>query len=165
MAPRAATPACGASTCPTGGRSADPHYAYKLNFLDALREAAVAVGGRPALIAGDFNVAPLTTDIWSEADGNAETHVTVEARAAFHALASAGYEELSRRYLPDPNTYTFWDYQQLRFPRGEGMRIDFVYASAIAAARATGVTIDREERKGQGASDHVPVIVDLADAQ
>jgi len=149
---------------PNGRALGDPHYAYKLSFLDSLREAAAHWADAPALIAGDFNVAPLTTDIWSEEDGNAETHVTVEARAAFHALASAGYEELSRRYLPDPNTYTFWDYQQLRFPRGEGMRIDFVYASALAAARATGVTIDREERKGQGASDHVPVIVDLNEA-
>ena len=149
---------------PNGRALADPHYTYKLDFLSALRSASLAWADAPALIAGDFNVAPLVTDIWSEADGNAETHVTVEARAAFHALAESGYEELSRRYLPDPNTYTFWDYQQLRFPRGEGMRIDFVYASAIAAARATGVSIDREERKGQGASDHVPVIVDLADA-
>jgi len=148
---------------PNGRALADPHYAYKLSFLDQLRAAAIDWASGPALIAGDFNVAPLTTDIWSETDSSAETHVTPEAREAFHALASAGYEELSRRYLPQPNTYTFWDYQQLRFPRGEGMRIDFVYASALAAARATGVTIDREERKGQGASDHVPVIVDLAD--
>jgi len=87
--------------------------------------------------------------------------VTAEARGAFTALEDAGYEEISRRFIPEPNTYTFWDYQQLRFPRGEGMRIDFVYASPAAAALATGVTIDREARKGQGASDHVPVIVDF----
>ncbi len=148
---------------PNGRALGDPHYTYKLDFLGALREAAMEWASVPALVAGDFNVAPLSTDIWSEEDGTAETHVTVEARAAFHALADAGYEELSRRYLPEPNTYTFWDYQQLRFPRGEGMRIDFVYASALAAARATGVWIDRDERKGQGASDHVPVVVDLAD--
>ena len=44
----------------------------------------------------------------------------------------------------------------------EGMRIDFVYGSAALAARVTGAAIDRDERKGKGASDHVPVIVDLA---
>ena len=26
--------------------------------------------------------------------------------------------------------YTYWDYQQLRFPRNEGMRIDFILGSA-----------------------------------
>ena len=60
--------------------------------------------------------------------------------------------------------YTYWDYQKLRFPRNEGMRIDFVYGSAALASRVTGAAIDREERKGKGASDHVPVIVDVADA-
>ena len=149
---------------PNGRALGDPHYAYKLAFLGALRDAAVDWANQPALIAGDFNVAPLTTDIWSEEDSSAETHITPESRAAFLALGEAGYEELSRRYIPDENTYTFWDYQQLRFPRNEGMRIDFVYASAAAAKRATAVRIEREERKGQGASDHVPVVVDLKEA-
>jgi exodeoxyribonuclease-3 len=42
------------------------------------------------------------------------------------------------------------------------MRLDFVLASPRLAARVTGATIDREERKGKGASDHAPVFVDLA---
>ena len=57
----------------------------------------------------------------------------------------------------------YWDYTQLRFPRREGMRIDFVLGSPALAARVTGARIDREERKGKGASDHAPVVVDLAD--
>jgi exodeoxyribonuclease III len=43
------------------------------------------------------------------------------------------------------------------------MRIDFVLGSPALAGRVTGALIDREERKGKGASDHAPVIVDLAD--
>ena len=43
------------------------------------------------------------------------------------------------------------------------MRIDFVLGSPAFADRVTGARIDREERKGKGASDHAPVIVDLAD--
>ena len=58
-------------------------------------------------------------------------------------------------------TSTYWDYTQLRFPRREGMRIDFVLGSAALAARFSGARIDREERKGKGASDHAPVVVDL----
>jgi exodeoxyribonuclease-3 len=41
------------------------------------------------------------------------------------------------------------------------MRIDFVLASPALAARVTGALIDRGERKGKGASDHAPVVVDL----
>jgi len=148
---------------PNGRGLADPHYTYKLAFLAQLRAVAEEWAAAPTLIMGDFNVAPLSTDIWDETDSEAVTHVTPEARAAFHEFEAAGYEELSRRFIPEPNTYTFWDYKQLRFPRAEGMRIDFAYASPSAAARAVAVHIDREERKGKGASDHVPVVVDLSD--
>jgi exodeoxyribonuclease-3 len=36
-----------------------------------------------------------------------------------------------------------------------------VLASAALAERVKGASIDREERKGKGASDHAPVFVDL----
>ena len=58
---------------------------------------------------------------------------------------------------------TYWDYTQLRFARREGMRIDFVLGSPALAARVTNALIDRQERKGKGASDHAPVVVELAD--
>ena len=61
------------------------------------------------------------------------------------------------------STRTYWDYTKLRFPRREGMRIDFALCSPALAARVTGALIDREERKGKGASDHAPVIVELSD--
>jgi exodeoxyribonuclease III len=60
-------------------------------------------------------------------------------------------------------TRTYWDYTKLRFPRREGMRIDFALCSPALAARVTGALIDREERKGKGASDHAPVLVELGD--
>ena len=41
------------------------------------------------------------------------------------------------------------------------MRIDFVPGSPALQARVSGALIDREERKGKGASDHAPVVVDL----
>ena len=43
------------------------------------------------------------------------------------------------------------------------MRIDFVLGSPAFETRVTGARIDRDERMGRGASDHAPVIVDLAD--
>ncbi len=56
-----------------------------------------------------------------------------------------------------------WDHTQLRFPRREGMRIDFVLGSPALARRVSGARIDHEEREGKGASDHAPVIVELSD--
>ncbi len=146
---------------PNGRGLDDPHYAYKRAFLARLADAAVTWAGERVVIGGDFNVAPTPTDIWDELDAEAPTHVTPEIREDLERLEASGFGELSRHFIPDERRYTFWDYKQLRFPRNEGMRIDFLYASASAAAAATGCSIERDERKGKGASDHVPVVVDF----
>ena len=64
------------------------------------------------------------------------THVSPPERAAFRAVVDAGYADVVRPYAPGPGVYTYWDYTQLRFPRREGMRIDFVLGSpALAGPR------------------------------
>lgn len=152
---------------PNGRDIADRHYIYKLEWLRKLREASATwLDDDPEaqiMLAGDWNVAPLDTDVWDREFFAGRTHVTDPERDAFNAFSDAGYREITREFLPDPHTYTYWDYQQLRFPKDEGMRIDFAYMSPALAERATAVTIDRDERKGPGASDHVPVIVEIAD--
>jgi exodeoxyribonuclease-3 len=147
---------------PNGRSLTDTHYAYKLDFLRALRESAAGWASEPTALVGDFNVAPLPTDIWDENDPEASTHVTVEARDALAALSEAGFVELSRKFIPEERIYTFWDYKQLRFPRNEGMRIDFVWGSPQLVLAASAARIERDERKGKGASDHVPVVIDFA---
>jgi exodeoxyribonuclease-3 len=87
--------------------------------------------------------------------------VSPPERAAFQAVVEAGFADVVRPYTP--GEFTYWDYTQLRFPRREGMRIDFVLGSPAFASRVATALIDREERKGKGASDHAPVLVDLAD--
>jgi exodeoxyribonuclease-3 len=41
------------------------------------------------------------------------------------------------------------------------MRIDLVYGNPAFAEAVQDSYVDREERKGKGASDHAPVVVDL----
>jgi len=151
---------------PHGRAVDDPHYAYKLAWLGALRDQAAGwLGADPraqVALVGDWNVIPLDTDVYDPAAFAGHTHVTPAEREAFAAFAAAGYTEVTREHLPAEHTYTYWDYQQLAFPRNKGLRIDFAYASPAVAERVTGVVIDRDERKGKGASDHVPVILDLA---
>ena len=148
---------------PHGRALDDPHYSYKLAWLEALRASAQTWAGDAVALTGDWNVIPLDTDVYNAADFAGKTHVSPPERAAFDAFGSAGYTELTRKFLPEEHTYTYWDYQQLAFPRNKGLRIDFCWASPALAGRASGAVIDRDERKGKGASDHVPVIVDLLD--
>lgn len=150
---------------PNGRELGDPHMQYKLEWLDVLREHAASLldadpGAQVALM-GDWNVAPEDHDVWDMAFFEGKTHVSGPERAAFRAFLDAGFVDVVRPYAPGPGVYTYWDYTQLRFPKKQGMRIDFVLASPALAGRVTGAAIDREERKGKGASDHAPVIVDL----
>ncbi len=150
---------------PNGRGLDDPHLVYKLAWLSALRDAGAswlhADPGAQVALCGDWNVAPLDEDVWDPAAFEGSTHVSAPERAAFEAVVGAGYADVVRPHTPGPGTYTYWDYKQLRFPRREGMRIDSTLASPALAARVTGASIDREERKGKGASDHAPVVVDL----
>ena len=151
---------------PNGRSLDDPHLLYKLDWLAALREAGTGwlAADPQAEIAlmGDWNIAPTDEDVWSVEHYLGRTHTSDAERAAFSAVVDAGYSDVVRPYAPGPGTYTYWDYTQLAFPKRRGMRIDFCLASPALAGRVGGAFIDREERKGKGASDHAPVVVDLA---
>jgi exodeoxyribonuclease III len=152
---------------PNGRTLDDPHLQYKLQWLARLREAGLEwlekdPDAQIALV-GDWNIAPRDEDVWDMAKFRFSTHVSPAERAAFDGVVDAGYADVVRPFAPGPGVDTYWDYTQLRFPRREGMRIDFVLGSPAFAHRVEGAVIDREERKGKGASDHAPVIVDLAE--
>jgi len=150
---------------PNGRALDDPHYAYKLDWLARLRDAGAAWLAEDAraqvALCGDWNVAPTDEDVWDPALFATSTHTSEPERVAFRAVVDAGFSDVVRPHAPGPGTYTYWDYTQLRFPRREGMRIDFALCSPALADRVTGAVIDRQERKGKGASDHAPVVVDL----
>jgi exodeoxyribonuclease III len=152
---------------PNGRALDDPHYEYKLQWLSALTQAGQAWLARDAtaqiVLCGDFNIAPTDDDVWDPAFFADKTHTSARERAAFDGVLSAGYADLVRPHAPGPGVYTYWDYQQLRFPRKEGMRIDFALGSPAIAARVTTGRIEREQRKGKAPSDHAPVVVDFAD--
>ncbi|AZN30125.1 exodeoxyribonuclease III [Flaviflexus salsibiostraticola] len=150
---------------PNGRSITDPHYAYKLSFLTALAEQGRSrLADDPSAdiaLVGDWNVAPQDHDVWDIELFQDNLYVTDGERRALQSVVDAGFAEVTREHEPDQ--YTFWEYQQLRFPRNEGMRIDFQHFSPSLAGRVAHASIDRDERKGKGASDHVPVIVDIED--
>ena len=147
---------------PNGRALDDPHYTYKLEWLARLRDDAAGWIDGPTALVGDWNIAPTDDDVWSTEYFQGKTHVSQPERDAYKAFLDTGYADVVRPYTPGPGVYTYWDYTQLRFARREGMRIDFILGSPALAARTTGAFIDREERKGKGASDHAPVVVEFA---
>jgi exodeoxyribonuclease-3 len=148
---------------PNGRTPASPHYAYKLAWLAALRDAlAPEVGGPgPFLVAGDFNIAPTDADVFDPAAFVGSTHVTGAERRALTDLRDLGLADVLPRALKYGTPYTYWDYRAGMFHRNQGMRIDLVYANPAAASAVSDAFVDRDARKGRGPSDHAPVVVDL----
>jgi exodeoxyribonuclease-3 len=152
---------------PNGRKPDDPHYVYKLDWLARLRDAAKPWLDEETALVGDWNIAPRDEDVFDMAAFAKDTHVTPPERAAFQAFLDDGYSDLARRFTGEPGTYTYWDYYRQRYERNRGMRIDFLLGSPSLAERVTGAFVDREERggtdgHGAGASDHAPVVVELA---
>jgi exodeoxyribonuclease III len=148
---------------PNGRTPDDPHYAYKLQWLTALRSAvgADARADRPFAVMGDFNIAPTDADVWDPAVFAGSTHVTPAERAALRELLGTGLSDVVPRIAKGPRPFTYWDYRAGAFHKDMGMRIDLVCANAALAGAVTDAWVDRETRKGTGPSDHAPVVVDL----
>ncbi|MDH4364975.1 MAG: exodeoxyribonuclease III [Acidimicrobiia bacterium] len=163
---------CGGIRCwsvyaPNGRTLADPHYLFKLVWFERLRAAVAAeLGSDPAppplVVAGDLNVAPADADIYDPVRWRRLTHASPPERAAVAALVDLGLVDVTRAHHPGPGVYTWWSHRPGQLERNRGLRIDLVLCSAPVAERAAGVWIDTAERATPGASDHAPLVLDLA---
>ncbi|MFP5068617.1 exodeoxyribonuclease III [Pseudonocardia nantongensis] len=163
---RAITATCGGLRVtsvyvPNGREPSDPHYAYKLRWLAALRDLVAAGDPASAVVAGDVNIAPTDDDVWDRPAFDGATHVTPDERAALAALREAGLADVLRDRWPDERVFSYWDYRAGRFHQDQGMRIDLILAGAGPAGRRAAVWVDRKARKGKNPSDHAPVLLDL----
>lgn len=146
---------------PNGSEVGSDKWQYKLQWLARLRRwlAANVKPDERFALCGDFNIAPDDSDVKHPQNWAGGTLCHEEVRSAFRALLADGYEDIVRRFYPEGGLFTWWDYRRGAFARDDGLRLDHVLVTAPLARRATGALVDREERKGEGASDHAPVIV------
>ena len=148
---------------PNGRSPGSDHYAYKLEWLQALR-AMVEPDAAAALVCGDMNIAPADEDVFDPEAYEGHTHVTEPERAALADLQSLGLRDVVRDRWPGERVFSYWDYRAGMFHQDLGMRIDLILAGEPVAERVKAAWIDRQARKGKGPSDHAPVIVDLDEA-
>lgn len=150
---------------PNGRTLDDPHYLFKLTWLERLR--TVVDTEMPSILAGDFNVAPADIDIYDPARWRRRTHASPPERAAIDALLDVGLVDVVRQHLPGPEVYTWWSYRPGQFERNRGLRIDLALCTTEVADRVTRVHIDVDERGVQTPdekpSDHAPVLLDLTE--
>jgi exodeoxyribonuclease-3 len=146
---------------PNGNSGGEDGFAYKLRWMEALRErlAALIAAETPFLVVGDFNVCPTDEDCAPGALAPTDALLRPQTRARFRALVWLGLTDAVRALHPSGPVYTFWDYQAGAWPRDLGLRIDLALLSPALAERLTDATPDRSERAEERASDHVPLMV------
>ena len=150
---------------PNGNPQPGPKFVYKLRWLERLaaHAADLLAAKVPVVLAGDYNVVPTGRDIYPTKSYADNALVQPEPRAAFQRLLRQGWLDAIRTLHPDEPMYTFWDYLRNRWPRDAGLRLDHLLLSPEAAKRLKSAGVDRDMRGKDGASDHAPAWIVLAD--
>ena len=148
---------------PNGKAVDSPAFEYKLSWLARLRQTldkGLAPDAEVA-VCGDFNVALDERDVYDPDAFRGKLHFHPDEHAAIQRLLRFGLVDAYRLHHSEGGQYSWWDYRGGGFRRDQGLRLDYAFISQELAARCTGVTMDREERRRDRPSDHIPVVVDF----
>ncbi len=152
---------------PAGGdvpdREVNPKFGQKLDFLDRMTRWSEQLD-RPTLLVGDFNIAPLESDVWSHKQLlKVVSHTPIEVATLGRLQAAHGWADLGRQFVPDPaRYYSWWSYRNPNWQTNDkGRRLDHMWASPAVAAQARAHSVIEEARTWEKPSDHVPLITEF----
>jgi exodeoxyribonuclease-3 len=155
---------------PAGGDIPDPEvnvkFAHKLAFLDeATAWFAEGREGRKMIMLGDLNVAPLETDVWSHKSLlSVVSHTPIEVEKLGRLQAAGHWVDAVRKIIPpSEKLFSWWSYRAIDWSLSDrGRRLDHIWVTPALAPAVADARILRDARGWAQASDHVPVMVDLA---
>ena len=150
---------------PNGQVVGSEKHAYKLAWLTQLQRYLEQHGDpvEPLAVCGDLNIAPEDRDVCDPAEWADTVLCEPGVRDAFHRLCNWGLVDAFRVHCDAGKLYSWWDYRQLAFQKNQGLRIDHILVTQPLAERSSNAFIDREARKGKGASDHAPVVAEFSE--
>ena len=155
---------------PAGGDLPDPaenpKFAHKLEFMAQMAGAwgPWLLGNPRHVLAGDFNVAPLASDVWDHKSLlKIITHTPVETDLLAEIQRSDGWIDAVRAVIPpDQPLYTWWSYRARDWrAANRGRRLDHVWVSPALGPSVADARVIIEARDWNPPSDHAPVVVRL----
>ena len=156
---------------PSGGDEPDPavndKFAHKLRFLDEVTAwwRGRRRNRRRAVMVGDFNVAPLETDVWSHKQLlNVVSHTPVEVERLGRLQGSHDWVDAVRTFIPpSERLYSWWSYRSRDWrASNRGRRLDHIWVTPALAGTLKSAAVLADARDWPKPSDHVPVLVDFA---
>jgi len=149
---------------PNGSEVGSEKYAYKLDWLKALRRflADELATFERLVVLGDFNIAPEDRDVYDPEKWGDAILCSPAERAALRELLELGLVDVFRQFEQPEKSFSWWDYRAAGFRRNAGLRIDLILASPALAAACRASFIDREPRTWDRPSDHTPVVAEFS---
>jgi len=114
---------------------------------------------------GDLNIAPLETDVWSHKQLlTVVSHTPVEVDRLGALQRSGGFVDAIRHFVPpEKRLYSWWSYRNRDWAASDrGRRLDHIWVTPDLAGCLAAACVHRDIRGWDKASDHVPVMIDLA---
>ncbi|MGE0765945.1 MAG: exodeoxyribonuclease III [Hyphomicrobiaceae bacterium] len=149
---------------PNGNPIGSDKFAYKLAWLDRLEAHArsLLTLEEPLVLCGDYNIIPEPDDAKTPSAWVDDALFQPDSRRAWRRLLALGLTDAVRAVHPRTGVYTFWDYQAGAWQKDNGIRIDHLLLSPLAADRLVDAGVDRTPRGWEKPSDHTPAWVELA---
>lgn len=147
-----------------GKEVGDPKYDHKLHWLAKVTEhlARELSAHERFVVVGDFNIAPADEDVHDPEAWHERILCSTPEREALGGILALGFEDCFRRFEQEPESFSWWDYRQGGFRRNQGLRIDLILASQVAAEQCVACHIDKTPRGWERPSDHAPVIAEFS---
>jgi len=148
---------------PNGNPVSTDKFAYKLAWMERLQAHAQRrlAEEETFVLAGDYNVIAEPRDArfierWAD-----DALYQDQTRQAFRRLCNLGLTDAFRACNDEDGNFTFWEYQAGAWQKDNGIRIDHLLLSPLAADRLVSARIDKRTRAWEKPSDHVPVMIEL----
>lgn len=156
---------------PAGGdepdRGINEKFGHKLDFVDemTLFFKDTYTSKKPVITLGDFNIAPREHDVWSSKQlQNVVSHTPIELEYLSRMYASLDWQDAIRHFIPDrEKCYSWWSYRNRDWRKSNrGRRLDHIWVTKPLVDKLKGYKILDSYRDLEKPSDHVPVLIELA---
>lgn len=144
---------------PNGQSVGCEKFHYKLQFLTRLRDhlSTLLSFDEQIIIGGDYNIAPHDNDVHDPKAWHEEILCSTIERQHLNAIFNLGYADAIRLKHKGPGPFSWWDYRSGSWARNDGLRIDHLLLSPLAADHLEDAGVDPAPRGKDKASDHAPV--------
>lgn len=132
---------------------------YKLSFCQKFHKKVESLRkkGENVILCGDFNIAHNEIDLKNPKSNKKNAGFLPEERAWMDQFLKAGYTDVFRHFVKDPDHYTWWSYRPGVREKNVGWRIDYF----IANEEFNGRLKSAQHRNEVFGSDHCPVVMNL----